>query len=174
MLLFSSSFSCFSPGLEVSLHFGLLSALRQMNLSRPEPFGREKFLEGGCHPFQCCPSPLWGLRGSGQLLEELGSSQGLPLCRCCHGQQARAVPVCKETALTAAEMLLPHPPQLYLESGEINLLSQPVDQSTEQFVFWALRSFCSLSWVSSVSPCESWLSCNLTTGPVSVSKKCHV
>lgn len=92
VLLFSSIFSCFSLGLELSLYFGLFSVLSQLSLSSPEPFGRGTFLEGDCHSFQCCPSPLWG---SGQLLEVPGSSPWLPLlCWCCHEQWAKAVPQC--------------------------------------------------------------------------------
>lgn len=99
ILLFTSIFSCFSPGLGVSAYFGGFAALSQLSLFKAEPFGRGSFLEVDCLLFQCCSSPLWGVRGEGQwpgifLVSVLAQGVG----KKCH------------MILTLLGTLLPYPP----------------------------------------------------------------
>lgn len=162
MLLFPSIFSCFSPG----LCFGLFSALKQSSLSRPRALWDRKVSGRGLSPFSMPSSPLWGVWGSGQWLEVPGSSLGFPLsCRCRYEQRAKAVP---QRVLRWLRLLQGCCCLILLNS---TWKQKKLICWIDQFVFWAWCFCCSLSWVFSISPCESQLLCNLTMGPVPVRKK---
>lgn len=123
MLSFSSSFSCFSPGLEVSEYFGWFAALSQLSLFKAEPFGRGRFLEVDCLLFQYCPSPL---RGFPCVSAAMRNGQKLS-----HGSDWDA----------------PASSSLTLKAGEAKLLCQSMDR----LVLWTWNFCASLSDSSSIS-----------------------